>query len=101
LGAGIASEENKSQLRFAGRGNIAGYDVVRYVQSVSDGGQQMQLEISLAPNLSCELMEATRKISGWLGITKSVARYRVTHHERGEPDPSLMMIPSGYAVKER
>jgi hypothetical protein len=94
-------DENKSQLRFAGRGNVAGYDVVRYVQSGSDSGAQMLFEISLAPSLSCELMEATRKTSGWLGVTKSVARYRVTHHERGEPDPSLMMVPSGYSVKER
>jgi hypothetical protein len=91
--------EPGSTVKFVGTGRVAGYDVLRYLISTPLDNHPFDREISMAPGLSCEVMDVVHTSPGWLGVTKRKIHYRVTHHEIGEPEPTLLQLPLGYTVK--
>jgi len=81
-----------------GTGYVSGHRVVRY-RSVD--WQGMQIELSLAPGLGCEVMEEVHTSPGTLGIPGAKWRYRVSSYKPGEPDSSVFRLPAGYSVQQR
>jgi hypothetical protein len=83
--------------RPVGTGFVAGHQVLRYVAPTEDGGRQ---EVSLAPALDCEVMEAVHVWKGTVGIPGAKWHYVVTDYVPGEPDKSQFQIPAGYSVRK-
>lgn len=80
-----------------GMGRIAGHSVVRY-QAFDEKGTETDL--SLAPGLSCEVMEEVHTWPGTLGIPAAKWQYHVTSYKPGEPDRSILRLPVGYIIQQ-
>jgi hypothetical protein len=81
---------------YLGSDRIAGRLVMRY-RDVGEDGTLHQL--SLAPELKCEVMDALVRWKGTLGIPGAQWRYRVTSYTPGEPPGTVFQIPAGYRVE--
>jgi hypothetical protein len=82
----------------AGFGSIAGQKVVRY-RDVDD--DESVVELALAMDSGCEVMEETRTYPGTLAIPGARWQYIVTSFKSGEPEPEHFHIPAGYKIEER
>lgn len=82
----------------AGFGSIAGQRVARY-RDVDD--DESVVELALAMDSDCEVMEATRTYPGTLAIPGARSQYIVTSFKSGEPEPGHFQIPTGYKIEER
>jgi hypothetical protein len=81
-----------------GTGRMAGHAVVRY-RAVDQ--KDTETELSLAPDLGCEVIEEEHTWPGTFGIPGARWRYRVTSYTPGEPDRSIFQLPVGYTVENK
>jgi hypothetical protein len=79
-------------------GRIASIDVVRY-HAVDETGEKT--ELSLAPQLACEVMEEMHTQPGTLGIPGAKRQYCVISYKAGEPDSGFFRMPVGYIVQQK
>lgn len=67
----------------AGKGSIAGHEVVRYLRRHGTGET---VSLSLAPGLACEVMEEVRTSYGRLRLPAARWHYKVEGYRSGEPN---------------
>jgi hypothetical protein len=80
-----------------GSGSVAGKPVIRYRAEDARGTVR---ELSLAPDLACEVMEEVHWWKGTLGIPAAKWGYVVTNYRPGEPDRRLFQLPAGYDLRK-
>jgi hypothetical protein len=76
-------------------GHIAGYETVEY-RLVQEDGEE--IELSLAPAITCEVMEEVHTWPGTFGIPGAKWRYQVNSYQAGEPDQNRFRAPYGYNI---